>query len=41
MRGGRIEADGSKLEILTSERLSGLFGLSVELVTRNGYFNLW
>ncbi len=41
MRGGRIEADGSKLEILTSERLSALFGLSVELVTRNGYFNLW
>ncbi len=41
MRGGSIEADGSKLEILTSERLSALFGLSVELVTRNGYFNLW
>ncbi len=38
---GRIVADGRKEEILTAERLSGLFGLPVELTKRNGYYNLW
>jgi iron complex transport system ATP-binding protein len=37
---GRVVADGLKQEILTSERLSALFGLSVELVQRNDSFNL-
>lgn len=38
---GRIVADGRKEEILTAKRLSGLFGLPVELAKRNGYYNLW
>ena len=38
---GRISADGSKPEILTSERLSSLFGLPVEVTKRNGHYNLW
>ena len=37
---GRVVADGPKQEILTSERLSALFGLPVELVQRNDSFNL-
>jgi iron complex transport system ATP-binding protein len=35
---GRVVADGRKQEVLTSERLSTLFGLPVELVQRNGYY---
>jgi iron complex transport system ATP-binding protein len=38
---GRIAADGSKPEILTSQRLSGLFGLPVEVAKRNGHYHLW
>ncbi len=38
---GRIAADGSKPEILISERLSRLFGLPVEVTKRNGHYNLW
>jgi len=38
---GRIAADGSKPEILTSERLSRLFDLPVEVTKRNGHYNLW
>ena len=38
---GRVVADGPKDEILTAERLSALFGLPVELASRNGYYNLW
>ena len=37
---GRIVADGHKQEILTSERLSDLFGLPIELFERNGYYNV-
>ena len=40
LRGGRIFADGSKAELLTSERLTQLFGLPVELIERNGYYTL-
>ena len=38
---GRIVADGSKREILTAARLSGLFGLPLDLAERDGYYNLW
>ncbi len=38
---GQVAADGSKEEILTSERLSDLFGLPVELVRRNGYYHVF
>lgn len=41
MRGGRIVADGPTRETLTAERLSGLFGLPLELTERGGYYNLW
>ena len=38
---GRIVAAGSKREILTAARLSGLFGLPLDLAERDGYYNLW
>jgi iron complex transport system ATP-binding protein len=41
MQRGRILADGPKREILTAQRLSDLFGLKVDLVERDGYYNLW
>ncbi len=41
LRQGRIFADGAKSELLTTERLSGLFGLPVELARRDGYYHLW
>jgi len=41
LRQGRVFADGPKTEILTTERLSGLFGLPVELSRRDGYYHLW
>jgi iron complex transport system ATP-binding protein len=41
MKGGRIEADGRKEDILTAQRLSHLFGLPLELTERGGYYNLW
>lgn len=37
---GRVAADGRKEEVLTSARLSELFGLPLELVARNGYYNV-
>lgn len=37
---GRISADGPKTELLTAERLSRLFGVSVQLIERDGYFHL-
>jgi iron complex transport system ATP-binding protein len=41
MQRGRVCADGPKRKILTAERLSSLFGLPLELIERNGYYNLW
>jgi iron complex transport system ATP-binding protein len=41
LRQGRVFADGSKQELLTTERLTGLFGLPVELTRRDGYYHLW
>jgi len=41
LREGRVFADGPKSELLTSERLSDLFGLPVELSRRDGYYHLW
>ena len=38
---GKIAADGSKAEMLTSERLSRLFSLPVEVKKRNGHYHLW
>lgn len=38
MRGGRVVADGDKRELLTSQAVSELFGCSVEVLERNGYY---
>jgi iron complex transport system ATP-binding protein len=40
LRQGRVFADGGKDEILTTERLTQLFGLPVELSRRDGYYHL-
>lgn len=41
MKDGAIVADGKKEAILTAERLEAVFGLPVELTTRDGYYHLW
>jgi iron complex transport system ATP-binding protein len=41
MKNGRIEADGRKENVLTAQRLSELFGLTLEMTERDGYYNLW
>jgi iron complex transport system ATP-binding protein len=41
LRAGRVFADGAKTELLTTERLTGLFGLPVEVARRDGYYHLW
>jgi iron complex transport system ATP-binding protein len=38
---GRVVADGPKEEILQVERLTGLFGVSVEMARRGGHYHLW
>jgi iron complex transport system ATP-binding protein len=41
LKEGRIFKDGRKTETLTSENLSGLFGLDLEVRRKDGYFYLW
>jgi len=41
LRQGRVFADGSKSELLTTGRLTQLFGLPVEVTRRDGYFHLF
>lgn len=41
MSKGRVLADGSKGDILRSERLSEVFGIEVEIARRNGHYYLW
>lgn len=41
MSAGSIVADGPPREILTAPRLSALFGRPLELLERDGYYNLW
>lgn len=41
MDGGRIVADGAKRDLLTGERFSSLFGVSVEIEERDGEYRLW
>jgi iron complex transport system ATP-binding protein len=40
MKAGRVFRDGSKEEMLTTGRLSELFGATVEVVRRDGYYHL-
>ena len=41
MSKGRVIGDGSKVDILRSDRLSETFGIEVELARRNGHYYLW
>jgi iron complex transport system ATP-binding protein len=41
MREGRIVADGAKLDLLTEEKLGGLFGCEVRLSERDGFYFAW
>lgn len=41
MNRGRIVADGPKEEILKVERLTALFGVSVDMAQRDGHYHLW
>jgi iron complex transport system ATP-binding protein len=41
MRNGEIAGDGPKREMLTAGRLRDLFGVTVELAERDGYYHLW
>ena len=39
LREGRIVADGPKQEMLTSEKLSSLFGADIQIARRDGYYS--
>jgi len=41
MSQGAVVADGLSREVLTAPRLSALFGRPLELLERDGYYNLW
>ena len=41
MAGGRVMADGPKDELLSSEQLSRLFGMSVEMSKKDGQYHVW
>ncbi|MFH1015734.1 MAG: ATP-binding cassette domain-containing protein [Chloroflexota bacterium] len=41
LKEGRIFKDGTKSEVLTSENLSSLYGLSLEVVRRDAYYYVW
>jgi len=41
MSQGSIVADGPPRDVLTAPRLSSLFGRPLELLERDGYYNLW
>jgi iron complex transport system ATP-binding protein len=40
LRRGRVMADGPKEAVLTGERLSGLFGVTVKLTRADGYYHV-
>lgn len=40
LREGRIVADGAKQDLLTSEKLSTLFGVNIQIAHRDGYYSL-
>ena len=41
MREGRVVADGRKQDLLSSEQLSRLFAMPVEIARKNGHYHLW
>lgn len=40
LREGRVIADGVKQDLLTSEKLSALFGVKIQIAYRDGYYSL-
>jgi iron complex transport system ATP-binding protein len=38
---GTVAMDGSKAEVLTSDRLSSAFGVPVEVLQRDGFYHAW
>ncbi|MBV9506035.1 MAG: ATP-binding cassette domain-containing protein [Acidobacteriia bacterium] len=40
IRNGRVFCDGPKEQLLRSEILSGVFGITVEVIERNGYYHV-
>lgn len=41
MRDGRIVADGDRADLLTAEKLSGLFGRAIQMAERDGVLFAW
>jgi len=41
LRAGSVFMDGPKDEVLTSERLSSIYSVAVEVVSRDGYYHAW
>ena len=41
MSHGRVIDDGPKDRLLSSEALSGLFGIPIDVGRRGGYFHAW
>ena len=41
LREGRIVGDGSKQDVLTSGKLSALFGAAIQITRRDGYYSLF
>jgi iron complex transport system ATP-binding protein len=41
MRGGKIQADGLKKDLLNPEEISRLFSIPVDITRRDGYYHLW
>ena len=40
IRNGRVFCDGPKEQVIRSGTLSGLFGIPVEVLERNGYYHV-
>jgi iron complex transport system ATP-binding protein len=41
LRDGQVAFDGTKSEVLTSERLSATFGIPLDVISRDGYYHAW
>ncbi len=41
MKDGKIQADGRKKDLLNPQEISHLFGISVDITRRDGYYHLW
>ena len=41
LRDGRVVGDGPKAALLTSEHLSAMFGVAVEVIQRDGFYHAW